>query len=317
MQRLVRSILRGLPIPDILLRKVMNPDGRTLMTLEDGVQRLTTMRKYIDNEFAVDGLLFRDQTVASQMIISLYTVGTTTYEDATDEEAVEIFNSHQNGVPLTVGEKLWALQAISPVVRFALRELLTPGVGYCDQVVPFWGERKPRANRDKNLLTAIAMVAGLAFGSEFISRKWADLYEISSRPFDEEVVRSRLERLIRIFKRVSTTCPVTTKQQRNKYWDPANFSAFIIHSLTITAEKESTLEIPSLEETEDAWYEFMVEQRAYPEILNERLRAGSARMGGHWSWDKWHTGWKRMFHPEVFADGAPVVSSDESDVEDD
>lgn len=319
MQRLVRTILRGLPIPDILLRKVMNPDGRTVMTLEDGVQRLTTMRKYMDNEFAVDGILFRDQTVASQMIISLYTVGITTYEDATDEEAVEIFNSHQNGVPLSVGEKLWALQAISPVVRFALKELLTPGGGYCDQVVPFWGERKPRGNRDKNLLTAITIIAGLAFGSEFISRKWTDLYDISSRPFDEAVVRGRLERLINIYRRVHEVCPVTTKQQKNKYWDPANFSAYIIHSLTLTSEKEPALEIPSPEETEDAWYEFMVEQRAYPEILNERLRADVPRGngGGHWSWNRWHMGWKRIFHPEVFAEGAPALSSDDSDNEDD
>jgi hypothetical protein len=319
MERLVRTILRGLPIPDVLLRKIVTAEGRTIMSLEDGKQRLTTMQKYINNEFSVNGVLFRDQPIESQMTIRLYTVGTTTYEDATDEEAVEIFNSHQNGVPLSVGEKLWALQAISPIVRFALRELLTPGAGFYDRTVPFWGERKPRGNRDKNLLTAIAIVAGLAFGSTYISRKWKDLYEISSRGFDEVVVRALLERVVSIYERVHATCPVTTKQQKNKYWDPANFTAYIAHSMTITPVEEPALEIPSSEDTDTAWCDFMVEQRAYPEILNNRLRVDVPRGngGGHWTWNRWHLGWKRIFHPEAFENGEVAPSTDDSDGEDD
>ena len=316
-ERLVRTVVCGLPIPDILLRKIVTEEGRTIMTLEDGRQRLTTMQQYIDNAFRVDGLYFREQTVVAQMTIRLYTVGITTYEEATDEEAVEIFNSHQNGVPLSVGEKLWALQSISPVVRFALRELLTPGIGFYDRTVPFWGERDPRGQRDKNLLTAVALVAGLAFGSEYISRKWKDLYEVSARAFDEALVRTRLEAMVVVFEHVHATCPVTTKKQKNKYWDPANFSAYIVHSLTLTPEKESAFPIPSTEETQDAWYEFMVEQRAHPEILNNRLRVGSdAGAARQWEWARWHAGWKRLFYPDSIVNAVDPVVAEESDDDD-
>lgn len=296
-ERLVRAILRGLPIPDILLRR-----HGMVTTIEDGRQRLTTMMRYIDNAFRVDGLYFREQSVESQMTIRLYIVGTTTYSDATDEEAVEIFNSHQNGVPLSVGEKLWALQAISPVVRFALRELLTPGSGFYDRTVPFWGERDPRGQRDKNLLTAVALTAGLAFGNEYLSRKWKDLYDVSSRAFDEALVRARLQTIVEIYEHVHATCPVTTKSQKNKYWDLANFTAYMAHSLTLTPEKEPVYAIPSAEEAMDVWYTFLVEQRAHPEILGQRLRttADGAAQGGHWTWDRWHKGWRRMFHPASF-----------------
>jgi hypothetical protein len=312
MERLVRSVLRGLPIPDILLRRRVTEDGRTVTTLEDGRQRLTSLQKYMNNEFRVDGQLFRELEVIAQMTIRLYIIGTTTYEDATDDEAVEIFNNQQNGVPLSVGEKLWSLQAISPVVRFALRELLTPGQGFYDRTVPFWGERDPRGARDKNLLTAVALVAGIAFGSEYISRKWKDLYEIAPRAFNEDIVRGHLENLVLIFEHLHDTCPVTTKLQRNKYWDPANFTAYIAHSLTLTTEKESVLSIPSANETVDVWYEFLVEQRAHPEILRQRLRidadSGDARQ---WEWNRWHSGWKRLFHPEAF--GNAVVNRVESE----
>ncbi len=135
-------------------------------------------------------------------------------------------------------------------------------------------------------------------------------------------MRARLQTVVEIYEHVHATCPVTTKAQKNKYWDLANFTAYIAHSLTLTPEKEPVYAIPSVEEEMDVWYTFIVEQRAHPEIINVRLRAdlpGGRGSGGHWTWDRWHKGWRRMFHPESFAVGVmnpeEVPESDETDEE--
>ena len=54
--------------------------------------------------------------------------------------ASQIFDWHQNGAPLTPGERYHAQHATN-LVRFVKEQLMTPGSGYHDRAAAIWGVR--------------------------------------------------------------------------------------------------------------------------------------------------------------------------------
>jgi hypothetical protein len=270
----------------------------TVTTLEDGQQRLTTLRRYITNAFRDShGRLFSDLTPVEQSRFEAYIVNVMTYSNATDEQAITIFNNLQNGSSCSIGERVYSLSRISPLVQFTLETLLTPGSGFYDRTVPFWGERTAKGQRGKYMTEAFALCAGLAHGSQYISKKWSDIDEIVARPFSREKLLTDLEFLISIYEAVHQQAPITTKKLKKFYWDLGNFTAYIIHSMTLTEELEPQHPLPSRTDIHLAFREFMIEQRLHPEILLERLHANVPRSGDHWDQRRWHNGWLRMFVP--------------------
>jgi hypothetical protein len=261
--------------------------------------------------------LFSDLTDVERMRIESYTVNVMTYSNATDEQAIIIFNNLQNGSSCSIGERIYSLSRISPLVQFTLETLLTPGTGFYDRTVPFWGDRTPKGQRGRYMTEAFALCAGLAHGSQYISKKWSDIEEVVARPFNREEVMRDLEFIVSLYESVHRDAPITTKKLKAMYWNPGNFTAYIVHSLKLTPELERTHPLPSRDEMGETFRAFMLEQRLHPEILAERLHASIPRGngGGHWSQSRWHNGWRRMFAPDAELDDVSTVDSDVDDVE--
>lgn len=317
--KLVDAVQAGMPMPNITLRNQRN--GSTILTtLEDGQQRLTTLRRYMDSAFRDGrGRLFSQLSEVERMRFESYTVNVMTYSNATDEEAIIIFNNLQNGSSCSIGERIFSLAHISPLVQYTLDMLLTPGKGFYDRTVPFWGERTPRGQRGKYMTEAFAICAGLAHGSQYISKKWSDIEEVIAPPFDRDELTRNLEFIVSLYESVHQDAPVTTKKLKTMYWSPSNFTAYIVHSLKLTTELEPVHQLPTREQIGQTFRTFMLEQRLHPEILAERLHAsdvrGNERGGGHWSQSRWHNGWRRMFAPGAELDDISTVDSDADDVE--
>jgi hypothetical protein len=310
--RLVDAIQAGMPMPNVTFRS--KRVGRNAsITLEDGMQRLTTLRRYIANSFRDGrGRLFGELSDVDRARFEAYSVNVMTYSNATDEQSIVIFNNLQNGSSASVGERVYSLARISPLVQFTVDTLLTPGAGMYERTLPFWGERTAKGQRATHTTTAFAICAGLAHGSQYISKKWVDIEEVIARPFSREQLTIDLEFIVGIYEEVHRSAPVTTKKLKNFYWDPSNFTAYVIHSLKLTPELEPTREIPTRADVMQTFKDFMLEQRINPEILLTRLHAGHGEGARQWEFRRWHAGWKRMFAP-----GADTDTDTDSDSDDD
>lgn len=308
---LVDAIQRGKPIPSILRREL--DDGQ--YSLEDGRQRLETCRRYMDDLFAdKTGRLFSQLTPLERERWENYDVVVTTYSGATDEEAREIFNDTQNGKPLSFGERIGSMAMTAPIVRYAIRMLLTPGEGLYDAVAPFWGEHTQKGGRGAAMTSAFALCAGLAFGPDYTSRKWDDAVEVLHRDFDEVAVTARLNSIVEIYTGVTAVMPATDKAVRDQYWDLGNFTGYIAFSLCVldTPELASSIgyELPDRDTVIRTWISHLVAVRTHPGLLWEVLHRdmSSARS---WNKARWSNGVRRLFAPTQ--GGVMEDSEDEDD----
>lgn len=296
-RKLVRAIRYGKPIPSILLRELEDDH----LSLEDGQQRLRTLLRYIDNEFADDdGVFFRDLTAEQKRQFEAYDLSITSYSGATDEEAREIFNDFQNGKPLTFGERLYSMRITSPVVAYALERLLTPGVGFHDRLAPILGGgRTPKGRRGADMATAYALCAGLAFGIDYLSRKWDDADGKLHAAIDPAVLDVKLELYTRLWEEIHRRAPVTTKTRRNEYWNLGNFGGYIAYSMELRTKPEgAAYHLPATDEALiDAWATHIVavyhDELLLPRVLHRDL--SSARS---WKMARWANGLQRLFVPD-------------------
>jgi hypothetical protein len=313
-KRLVDAVSQGMPFPNITLR-VKRAGGLTIVSLEDGQQRLKTLQRFMTNAFQNSaGLTFSQLSDVNRAKFESYTVNILSYKKATDEEAIVIFNNLQNGSSCSVGERIYSLAKISPIVQFTVDYLLTPGVGFYDRTVPFWGERSAKGQRGSHTTTALALCAGLAFGSQFISKKWNDIEDIVSREFDRHRVVADLETIVSLFETLHAEHPIVSKHLKKTYWDLGTFTGYIVHALKLTTEIEPGLPIPSRETMMERFKTLMIEHRLHPERITETLHRDLYVIGRGWFTRRWHLGWRRLFAPTSFVG---PVEADELESDDD
>lgn len=305
-QKLVNAILRGKPIPSILIRE-LDDDTRTL---EDGHQRLETLKRYMNNMFDVDGVLFRDLPANDQERFREYSVIVVTYSNATDELAREIFNDFQNGKPLTVGERLYSLYHTSPIVRYTVERLLTPGHHFHGRLSQMLGmsNRTAKARRGSDMVTAFCLCAGLAFGIDYLSRKWDDIDSILHRNIAHAELDAKLETYVRVWERLHQIAPVTTKTRRNEYWNLGNFGGYMVYSMELHADaaKRDEFNLPeSMDELVEAWATRIADDSTLP-MLHRDLSAARS-----WKKARWANGLRRVFT----ADSIVLTDSEDEDDE--
>ncbi len=295
-KKLVDAVIAGMPMPNITLR-TKRVGNMTVTTLEDGQQRLTTLSRFMTNAFR-DGLgrTFSQLSDVDRARFESYMVNVLTYSNATDEQAIVIFNNLQNGSSCSVGERIFSLAKISPIVQFAIEMLLTPGMGFYDRTLPFWGERTAKGQRGAHTSSALALCAGLAFGSNYVSKNWTIIEDIISKSFDKHRVIADIETIVSLYEEVHQAYPVTSKSGKKTLWDLGTFTGYIIHGMMLTPEMLPGL--PSREAMLARFKALMIEHRTRPEVLDETLHCDMSD-ARNWLYRRWHTGWQHLFTPDA------------------
>lgn len=315
-QGLVDTVLRGMPMPEITIRKKELADGMFIQTLEDGQQRLTTLRLYMDDAFPdKDGRYFSQLSEIVMERFRNYPVTVKTYEGATDAEAIEIFMKLQDGSALSVGEKIHSIRDKAPIVGFAQELLLTPGMGVYDRTVPFWGVgRSPKSGRGKDTVAAVVICSAISKqSSEFLTKEGLKPHAFAEfADFDRDRIRSTVEKVVGIFERVCERQPTNSAATKKKYWELSNFVAYILHGLLLKQDELPDCELPSHEDQAAVWVDFIVRQGLDPSLLERELHCGDKTSGGHTGKHRWHRGWLRMF-PQCAGSSDQKTSSDTSD----
>jgi hypothetical protein len=180
--------------------------------------------------------------------------------------------------------------------------LLTPGTGFYDRTVPFWGERDAKSNKSKDMLNATVICLALATkNSDDLTREGIDHSTFKEiKDFDKKEITYYLEQLVSIFERVHELRPIDSKKLIKHYYDLHNYIAYIVHGLTLDNEKVKSGTIPFHDEQIQRWVDFMVYERDTKDrnVLEDELHCGDKSSGVHPTKSRWHRGWIRMF-PEV------------------
>lgn len=129
---LIYSLCMGIPIPPIYAKKVTikGEDGgdRTVYDVIDGKQRMNTISQFLSGAFKLKNMMpvtytdakkkkntvdltgkkFEDLPMMLQEILKEQSLQMVVFEDATQEELVNVFILHNNGKPLTTKSKALA-----------------------------------------------------------------------------------------------------------------------------------------------------------------------------------------------------------------
>ena len=289
--RLIEAIIRRRALTGTILLRLLN-NGK--FTLEDGQQRLTTIERYVADKFKVNERLFSELEPLVQQAFLTFTMPVEQYEGATDEEAIAIFVQRQGGAPLSCGDKLWSMHDLSPIVKFARSTLLVNKAGLHERAKAVWGAQNGADKKRTRLLTAVALCSALAFGPNFMTKKWPD-YQTSgilSREVDEPAVIDLLEKIIRILEDVGRAVPTNGKHKK-KQWDPAFITGYIACDL-----KQKPLD--DHERAIARWTAFLTYARQVNtrDVVDEVVhpRDDSARS---WLAARWEGGAQRMYEFEI------------------
>jgi hypothetical protein len=238
--KFITSILKGYPIPSILVSS-KRVGATTIHTLEDGLQRITTAKLFRENQFECEKRTYSQLSDIERERFDSEGIAVITFSNASDDDRIQIFDWHQNGLPLTPGERYHA-QSTTPLVEFTKKMLMTPGTGYHDRAAQIWGIRgdypgvETKDNRRRWLLNAVALVKGLRFGPAFANKKYEPDSGHMTADFNssKQIAMCRdLERIFSIYEEVEAIVPSNGKKYHNLHWDLGMFTGYILYSLSV------------------------------------------------------------------------------------
>jgi hypothetical protein len=304
-KQLISSVRKNHPIPSILMGSLK---GEVALSLEDGLQRLNTFLKFYKNELSdAEGNYFKDYTPTDQAYFCRYSITVEKYSGADHEARIEIFDNRQNGSPLTSGERLYA-HSCTRLVSYTINMLLTSGKGLYGRFTNVWGYRggdEDKKNRRKDLLEAVALVAGIAHGPAFLTKKYDILRTLLTKEFDENLTTNALERLLEVYEQAQINCKCHHPWLKKQY-DVGLFSGYIVYSMYhASLPLHRIAEDDEWEPIKEEWIRFITSVRTESEmkiknmyrILEDSLHRdmGAARA---WTLSRWEKGYLRVFDSE-------------------
>lgn len=327
--RLVKTVQQGTPMPPVILRS----EGRgsdIKKSLEDGRQRLTCLTRFRKDQFAVDGKKYSELSPIEQFQFNNYPMPVLTYKNATLSQAIDIFDNFQNGTPLSSGERYHSLLQISPIIKLAYELLLTPGTGFHDRAAEVWGKHDGIGKRGIDLVSAVALVAHLAFsGGEncYLSKKYSEMIPVIRNPLTrstEERVRGFLETILSIYEEAQARVPLEYDGEFKFQWDLGHFTGYIAYSLVKFPTETDRLKT--------GWVNYLCEVRTKRSNFRSARGAGKLKaalveklhrdisQARNWTSTRWWYGYLRVFDPEEakrVIDDVSATSTESSDEEDD
>jgi len=311
-EKLADTIDKNLPMPSILVRKY----DTGVESLEDGLQRVTAMRAFIRGDVSLpSGEKFSDFSEIRKARFLTYSIPMVVYTNVNDEQAIEIFIRFQSGTALSVGQLLHAFTAKSPLVRFTKKTLLTPSEGLHDRAARTWGNRSNDDKKRNNLKNACALVAGLAFGSDKMSRKWSDFQDILTKEFDEVAVVKKIERILDIYERSAVTVPIVKKRQLGFNWNFGNGVGYIVYTVNLNeADLEPITGLYDHTSVNNRWVAFLADSRKNPERIEDVLHS-TLSIARSWTPARWKNGVKSVFGVSSTPETGSTCDEDDNDDE--
>lgn len=322
-QKFIDSMKRGHPCPLVLIYQ----DEAGTFWLEDGLQRLTTIRTFIADNFGelTTGQKFSDWSEVERQLFEHKKLPVLIYSNANSQTRVEIFDRFQNGSPLRPGERLNSLgetELVTMTRRLLLADIAEDGSvvrgEYYDRLCNVLGHLRigDDDKRYTQLLDMVAIMNGVAHGfvgeSKGISKKYLDLRDNLTVRINVAEVCRVLDELLWIFEEARRRNPTEDRVKLGIYRNPGNFIGPIVYSLKMFPTEWNRLR--------DGWVDVLVrfsqtasraDMKAFLHSPTTGLLRGLSKARS-WNNDRWRFIYENAFNiPHT--NPAPVDDGDETD----
>lgn len=299
-QGLINTIMQGRPMPPLIIRETID-NGERSRWLEDGQQRYMSMKNFYNNKFSYKNTYYKDFSENDRVKFLTYKIPVLTYENATIEETIEMFDNFQNGVPLTPGQRFHA-RLDTPLVKYARERLLTPGMHFYARATAVFGPHESRndTKTKRILMNAMAIVGGVAHGADHITTSYDVLGPILTQPFNIERADSLLDKLLKVYEEVASYQPFTPDEKKS-HWPVGELTGYVLASL-ISSPTDETIE---------KWVSYITGVRGRENRYSE-LHANMPA-SRNWNAARWNLGYDNIFVNRELLVNTGVVENEASE----
>ena len=300
--RLIDSIMRGLPMPNLTLNDTI-VGGERVRWLEDGQQRYISMKKFYENRLPYENTYYKDFSEEQRLQFLTYKVPVLTYENATRAEIIQIFDNLQYGVPLSPGHRFHA-RLDSPLVKYGRERLMTPDKCFYARASAVWGAHP--SNKDtktkKNLMNVMAIVGGAAHGVECITTSYDILGPLLDKEFDVAKADALLNTVLTIYEDADRDYAITPNDKRSQ-WDVGKLTGYILASLI----HNYTSDLPKM------WKDYIVSVRKGTDKI--AVLYHNMPTSRNWNSTRWRIGYENVFvqRPVEYIEEAEEEESEEEE----
>lgn len=287
-QRFIDSNKKQHPCPLILIYE----DEQGQKWLEDGLQRISTINSFMNDEFGEENsnIKYSEWTEGMKESFKKHKLPVLLYSNADQITRVMIFDRFQNGSPLKEGERLNSLGytiLVTTTRHLLLADKDEDGTlvtgKYYNRLCSVLGEIKygENDNRYKQLCEFTALMNGIAHGfinKPGISKKYNDLRETLFDHIDEDKACEIIEALLMILENAKTVEPIDDKKRLGLLRNPGNFLAPIVYSLSMNP-RERWNEITT------KWTNVIIDFARNPEMLTNKETGLLKDMNAARSWN--------------------------------
>ena len=300
--KLIETVMAGRPMPPLIFRDTIH-EGARVRWLEDGQQRYISMKKFQENRISLpNGQFYRDFDENERIRFQTYKLFVLRYENATQQETIDIFDTFQNGVPLSPGQRFHA-RLETPLVKYARERLLTPEMHFYQRAANVWGPHRAAddTKTKRILMNAMAIAGGLAHGVEFITTSYDTLGPRLTEVFDVAAADRILDKVLAVYEAADTRHDITIVNKK-KQWDVGKITGYILYSF---------LQYPDrIAESSARWTNYIVDVRQGQDSLSV-LHHGCPSSRS-WNSTRWSIGYRNIFEarPDVVDDADEYDESD-------
>ena len=292
----IDTIMDDLPTQSIFMyEEILN--GELKRWLEDGQQRWLTVSKFVNGDFGDsvkwNGKKYDEFSLEEKLMFQNYKFTVQMMYKMPMEKRLTLFQRLQDGKPLTNGQRFHACSH-KPLVMLAKRIMLNN-----ERCTAVWGKKNDTASKTF-LANCMAIASGLALNNDNkIVTSYALLGEdvFATTTLDEELIESRLSKLLDVYARVQAECPVNEVEKR-KQWNVGMYTGYILY----------TMRQPDRNWEEDAkmWVDYIVRVRRDASAI--KILKHKAPASRNWNRERWQQGLENVVLAKENPGWSPTAS---------
>jgi hypothetical protein len=259
--------------------------GQRIYYLENGFQRITTIQRFISDEFkTLEGCLYSELTCKEKQYINDFQFCVCIINNLSQKDIITQFERLNKGVTLTNAERIrtYCVSGLAPLMLAAERLLFAQGAPFQPTLARIHktGEATPT-----QLYNTIALMSGCAFGSHTMSQSWLVIKNYIEASIEEAVFLPRLTHVMAIYAAVITHLDSTGAPKKavdaflKKLWDPSYIAAAILYT------RENPAKYPMENPVED-WADF-IHRLFLDEEMEAQYSNTKGKISKSWDTSRW------------------------------
>ncbi len=247
-ERLLDSILKGYYIPPIICSHAI-VNGREQMQVMDGGNRITTLRRILNNEV-------RDLSPDERSIVESHSIVYVIIRSMTPRQQREMFRRLNKSVKVTDGQLFAMSEEDSPLVREAVAFLEDDDYPLRQTITDLFCDTRQSDNDGKAALAnAVALVSGCLNGPAYITKSF-NTQEVKieeQTPVSRQAIVSMLGKVFEVFRMANSRSPLDVRRKTKAQLTVGRLPGVILYDLHMNPDTQR--------QVQDKWAEFIVRAR--------------------------------------------------------